>query len=118
MKVFFIIALLLIGIFIVFQIYITMSTNKTETQPYKVIRTEANFEIRYYPAATMAMIASTSKSFRDLGNSGFGKHFRREPGKGANCHDIAGAYGDYRLYLYHGFCASGSLKPAQHSKTE
>ena len=50
-----------------------MSINKTETQAYKLIRKEKNFEIRYYPAATMAMITSTSKSYRDLGSSGFGK---------------------------------------------
>ncbi len=73
MKVFLIIAIILVGIFIVFQIYITMSINKTETQAYKVIRVEEIFEIRYYPAATMAMISSTSKSYRDLGSSGFSK---------------------------------------------
>lgn len=50
-----------------------MSNKKTETQAYKVIRVEENFEIRYYPATTMAMISSTSKSYRDLGQSGFGK---------------------------------------------
>jgi hypothetical protein len=50
-----------------------MSINKTETQAYKVIKVEEKFEIRYYPAATMAMISSTSKSYRDLGSSGFGK---------------------------------------------
>jgi hypothetical protein len=50
-----------------------MSINKTETQAYKVIRVEEIFEIRYYPAATMAMISSTSKSYRDLGSSGFSK---------------------------------------------
>ena len=73
MKVFIIIAIVLIVIFILFQIYTTMSVNKTETQAYQVIRLEENFEIRYYPAATMAMITSTSKSYRDLGSSGFGK---------------------------------------------
>jgi SOUL heme-binding protein len=73
MKLFIIITALLIGIFILFQIYTAMSTNKTETQAYKVIRVEENFEIRYYPAATMAVISSTAKSYRDLGNSGFSK---------------------------------------------
>ncbi len=73
MKVFFIIATIGIGLFILFQIYTTMSINKTETQAYKVIRVEEKFEIRYYPAATLAMITSTSKSYRDLGSSGFGK---------------------------------------------
>ena len=49
-----------------------MATNKTETQDYKIIRVEEKFEIRYYPAATMAMITSNLKSYRDLGYSGFG----------------------------------------------
>lgn len=73
MKVLIIIAIILIVIFILFQIYTAMSINKTETQAYKVIRDEGTFQIRYYPAATMAMISSTSKSYSDLGNSGFGK---------------------------------------------
>jgi hypothetical protein len=73
MKVFIITVIILIGIFILFQIYTIMSINKTETQAYKVIKVEEKFEIRYYPAATMAMISSTSKSYRDLGSSGFGK---------------------------------------------
>jgi hypothetical protein len=50
-----------------------MSNNKTETQAYKVIQVEGDFEIRYYPPATMAMITSSVKSYRELGNYGFGK---------------------------------------------
>jgi len=73
MNAFIITAIIVLGIFILFQIYTSMSINKTETQAYKVIRVEENFEIRYYPAATMAMITSTSKSYRDLGNTGFRK---------------------------------------------
>lgn len=49
-----------------------MSTSRTETQAYKVIRVENDFEIRYYPAATMAMITSRSRSFSELGSAGFG----------------------------------------------
>jgi hypothetical protein len=73
MKALIITVIILIGLFILFQIYTIMSINKTETQAYKVITVEEKFEIRYYPAATMAMISSTSKSYRDLGSSGFGK---------------------------------------------
>ena len=73
MRVVIIIAVVLLGIFIMFQIYITMTTNKTETQVYKVIKVEDNFEIRYYPKAMMAMISSDSKSYRDLGSFGFSK---------------------------------------------
>lgn len=50
-----------------------MSTAKSETQPYKVIKVEQEFEIRYYPSATMAMITSDAKSYKELGNSGFRK---------------------------------------------
>lgn len=73
MKVFIITLIILIGLFMLFQTYTIMSINKTETQAYKVIKVEEKFEIRYYPAATMAMISSTSKSYRDLGSSGFRK---------------------------------------------
>jgi len=73
MKTFIITSIILIAIFMLFQIYTIVSINKTETQAYKVIEIEENFEIRYYPAATMAMISSSSKSYRDLGSSGFGK---------------------------------------------
>jgi hypothetical protein len=73
MKILFITVVLVLGIFIVFQIYTTMATEKTESQPYKVIRVEKDFEIRYYPAATLAMVTSKVKSYKDLGRSGFGK---------------------------------------------
>jgi SOUL heme-binding protein len=73
MKIFLITAGIIILLLVLFQIYTTMSIHKTETQAYKVIRVEKNFEIRYYPVAMMAMISSTSKSYRDLGSSGFGK---------------------------------------------
>jgi hypothetical protein len=71
------IALIIIGIiaaiFIVFQIYITMATGKTETQTYKIIQTEKDFEIRFYPSTTMAMITSSAKTYKELGSSGFSK---------------------------------------------
>lgn len=73
MKVFIFIAIILIVLFILFQSYTTMSINKTETQAYKLIRVEENFEIRYYPSAMMAMINSSSRSYRELGSAGFSK---------------------------------------------
>jgi len=73
MKIFLIIATTIIIVLLIFQIYITMATGKSETQSYKVIRKDNQFEIRYYPAAVIAQISSTSKSYRDLGYSGFGK---------------------------------------------
>ena len=71
------IALIVIGIItvllIVFQIYTTMATKKSETQLYKVIRKEKEFEIRFYPSATMAVITSSAKTYKELGSSGFTK---------------------------------------------
>ncbi|MBK8428310.1 MAG: heme-binding protein [Lewinellaceae bacterium] len=73
MKTFLIITCIIIGLFLVFQIYTTMSTNKSETQAYKVIKVEKEFEIRFYPSATMAMISSSTKTYKELGSSGFTK---------------------------------------------
>lgn len=50
-----------------------MSTGKTETQLYKVIRVEKDFEIRFYPSTTMAVITSSAKTYKELGSSGFTK---------------------------------------------
>lgn len=50
-----------------------MSISKTETQAYKVIQVEKEFEIRFYPAATMATITSSAKTYKELGSSGFRK---------------------------------------------
>lgn len=72
MKIILIILGVLIGLFIIFQILITMSTAKTEIQAYKVIQKEDDIEIRYYPATTMAKVTTNIKTYKDLGHSGFG----------------------------------------------
>jgi hypothetical protein len=64
---------ILIGLFIAFQIYTFMATAKTEQQAYKVISTQKDYEIRFYPAVTMATISSTAKTYKELGSSGFTK---------------------------------------------
>ena len=73
MKIFVITTCIIIGLLLLFQVYTTMSINTTQTQPYKVIRVEKDFEIRFYPAATMATISSSAKSYKELGSSGFSK---------------------------------------------
>lgn len=73
MKIILIVAGILIILFIVFQLYIAMATEKSETQVYKVVRTEKDFEIRFYPAVTMATINSSAKTYKKLGSSGFTK---------------------------------------------
>lgn len=70
-------ALIVLGImaalFILFQIYTSMATNKSETQAYEVIQAEKEFEIRFYPSATMALVTSNVKSYKELGSTGFRK---------------------------------------------
>jgi hypothetical protein len=71
MKIFLLSLTILLVIFIVFQIYTSMSTIKSEMQPYKIIKAEKSFEIRHYPAANMAIITAKTQSYRDLGYTGF-----------------------------------------------
>ncbi len=46
---------------------------KTETQPYRIIKTEKDFEIRQYPPATMATISMNAKTYKELASPGFRK---------------------------------------------
>jgi len=48
-----------------------MASEKSETQPYTVIKVEKEYEVRYYPATTMAMITSSARTYKELGSSGF-----------------------------------------------
>lgn len=73
MKGFFISTGFLAGAFAVSQIWAVITTNRTERQPYSVIRKEKGFEIRHYPSATMAKITSSANSYKELGSSGFRK---------------------------------------------
>jgi hypothetical protein len=71
MKAIIIIAAVVIFILFLFQSYLLMSANKTEEQKYTVIRKEKDFEIRFYPAATIATISSDAKTYRELSGPGF-----------------------------------------------
>lgn len=71
MKIFLITVAVIILIFIVFQIITLMSANKTEEQKYTVKLSEKDFEIRFYPAATIATINSDAKSYKELSGPGF-----------------------------------------------
>lgn len=73
MKTVLIITVILFIGFTLFQAYTVMASNKSESQPYTLVRTEKDFEIRFYPATTMAIITSSAKTYKELGNSGFKK---------------------------------------------
>ena len=47
--------------------------NRTEKQKYSIIHKYKDFEIRFYPSATIATINSNAKTYRDLAGPGFQK---------------------------------------------
>ena len=65
--------MILIILFILFQTYTLMASNKTEGQKYSVVQKEDEFEIRYYPSTTMAIIQSKAKTYKELSGPGFRK---------------------------------------------
>ncbi len=65
-----IIAILTLLVFLS-QTYLIMA--QTETQNYKVIKSLKDFEIRLYPAATMATVSMNAKSYKELSTPGFRK---------------------------------------------
>lgn len=73
MKTFFVIAAVAIFLVILFQSFTLMSDNKTEEQKYTVIQKDKDFEIRFYPSATVATINSDAKTYKELSGPGFRK---------------------------------------------
>ncbi len=73
MKLFLISASVIFVLVFIFQSFIMASVNKTEEQKYTVIQKDQNFEIRFYPSATLATIKSDAKTYKDLSGPGFGK---------------------------------------------
>jgi len=73
MKVYIIILAIIILITLLLQSFTIMSTNKTEEQKYSLVRKYKEFEIRFYPSATIATINSNAKTYRDLSGPGFRK---------------------------------------------
>ena len=73
MKIFIIILTVGFLIIVLFQSFIIMPINKTEEQKYSVVHKYDDFEIRFYPSATIATINSNAKTYRDLSGPGFQK---------------------------------------------
>jgi hypothetical protein len=73
MKMFIIILAVIIMLIVLFQYFTIMSTNKTEEQKYTVIRSYKDFEIRFYPSATIATITLNAKTYKELSGPGFQK---------------------------------------------
>jgi hypothetical protein len=73
MRTFLLIFTCAVFIIVIFQSITVMSANKTEEQKYNVILKDKNFEIRFYPSATIATINSSAKTYKELSGSGFRK---------------------------------------------
>jgi len=73
MKAIIIFVLVLIAIIVLFQSFIIMPISKTEEQKYVLVRKYKDFEIRFYPSATIATINSSAKTYKDLSGPGFRK---------------------------------------------
>ena len=58
---------------ILIQSFIIMPTNKTERQKYTIRKKYQDFEIRFYPSATIATIKSNAKTYKELSGPGFRK---------------------------------------------
>ena len=67
------VVLLVILIPTITQLFTLMASNKTEKQPYTVVKKEKDFEIRFYPAATLATVMTTASSYKDVASPGFRK---------------------------------------------
>ncbi|NBO58337.1 MAG: heme-binding protein [Chitinophagia bacterium] len=65
------ILLIIFSAFILFQSFMAFSTSKIEKQKYRVVKTEKEFEIRFYPPAVLATIRSSASSYRELASNGF-----------------------------------------------
>jgi hypothetical protein len=73
MKYFIVILAVVILIVFLFNSFIIMPTHKTEEQKYSLVHKYKDFEIRFYPSATIATINSDAKTYRELSGPGFQK---------------------------------------------
>ena len=64
----------LIGLIVAFvgvQAYTTMSTKGTPQQPYTVLKTIGDLEVRRYPEALTASVLKPGTTYKEVSNSGF-----------------------------------------------
>ena len=73
MKLFIIILGIVFLLIVLLQSFTIMPANKTEEQKHSLVRKYKDFEIRFYPSATIATINSSAKTYKDLSGPGFRK---------------------------------------------
>ncbi len=65
--------LITITALIIIQSLTSMAFAETEKQKYRVVRSEKEFEIRFYPSAILATVYSNASTYRELAYPGFRK---------------------------------------------
>jgi hypothetical protein len=73
MKMLIMILAVVILLIVLFQSFMIMTINKTEEQKHSLVRKYRDFEVRFYPSTTIAIINSSAKTYRDLSGPGFQK---------------------------------------------
>jgi hypothetical protein len=58
-------------VLIITQTLTNMASAKTEKQNYRVVYSDNDFEIRFYPSATMATVNSGARTYKELSGPGF-----------------------------------------------
>lgn len=61
------------AVMLIIQSFTTMAFAETEKQKYRVVRSEKEFEIRFYPSAILATVYSDASTYRELAYPGFRK---------------------------------------------
>lgn len=61
----------LVVVFFGFQAYTTMSTKGTPQQPYSVLRTIGDMEVRRYPEALTASVQRSGTTYKEISSPGF-----------------------------------------------
>lgn len=61
----------LVTLFVAFQIYTTMSTKGTPQQPYAVLKTIGDMEVRRYPEALTATVIGAGGTYKEFSSAGF-----------------------------------------------
>ena len=62
-----------IFLLLILQTFTIMASAKTEKQKYRIVHSEKEFEIRFYPSTTLATVFSSANSYKELAGSGFRK---------------------------------------------
>ncbi len=58
---------------LIIQSFTTMAFAETEKQKYRVVRSEKEFEVRFYPSAILATVYSDARNYKELSTPGFRK---------------------------------------------